>query len=93
MNEYSSDCGQGTEDGVSQTPVPAAIYFSRISFLTDLTPAIPRASSAARLMSACELTKPLNCTMPLKVSTLISADFRVGSLKIAALVDVISKTA
>ena len=30
------------------------------------------------------LTKPLNCTVPLKVSTLIWADFRVGSLKIAA---------
>jgi hypothetical protein len=27
---------------------------------------------------------PLSCTAPLKVSTLISADFRDGSLKIAA---------
>jgi hypothetical protein len=36
-------------------------------------------------MSSLELTKPLNCTTPLKVSTLISADFNEASLKISAL--------
>ena len=43
-------------------------------------PAMPRATSIAFPMSARELTKPLSCTMPLKVLTLTSADFRVRSL-------------
>jgi hypothetical protein len=58
--------------------------FTRMSFLTDSTPLTLRATSTALLMSARELTKPLNCTTPLKVSTLISADFSEGSLKTAA---------
>jgi len=37
------------------------------------------------LISDLELTNPVNCTTPLKVSTLISADFKDGSLNIAAL--------
>ena len=57
--------------------------FTRMSFLTDVTPGTLRATSTALLMLACELTKPLNCTTPLKVSTLISADFSDGSLKTA----------
>src|SRR3989338_9897612 len=36
-----------------------------------------------------ELTKPLSWTVPLKVSTLISADFKVGSLNMAALILVV----
>ena len=35
-------------------------YFSRMSFLTDLTPPTPRVTSIALLTSACELTKPLS---------------------------------
>src|SRR5256885_16389999 len=65
----------------------APIYcspFTRMSFLTDFTPLTLRATSTALLMSVRELTKPLNCTTPLKVSTLTSADFSEGSLKIAA---------
>src|SRR4029450_8042602 len=58
--------------------------FSRMSFLTDLTPWTLRATATALLMSALELTKPLNCTTPLKVSTLISADFSDGSPNTAA---------
>jgi hypothetical protein len=54
-----------------------------MSFLTDVTPLTLRATSTALLMSARELTKPLNCTTPLKVSTLISAYFSDGSLKTA----------
>ena len=58
--------------------------FTRMSFLTDSTLLTLRATSTALLMSARELTKPLNCTTPLKVSTLISADFSEGSPKTAA---------
>src|SRR6185503_8947263 len=58
-------------------------YLSRMSFLTVVTPDTPRVISTALSIAARELTKPLNCTTPLKVSTLISADFSVGSLKTA----------
>ena len=54
-----------------------------MSFLTDFTPA-DVASHLDRLVdAACDLTKPLNWTTPLNVSTLISLTFRVESLKIA----------
>ena len=56
-----------------------------MSFLTDLTPATVRATCIAVASFAAELTNPLNWTTPLNVSTLISADLSVGSLKIAAL--------
>jgi hypothetical protein len=56
-----------------------------MSFFTDLTPLTLRATSTALFAADCELTKPLSCTTPLKVSTLISADFSIGSLKTAAL--------
>lgn len=35
-------------------------HFSRMSFLTELTPSTPRATSTALLISARELMKPLN---------------------------------
>src|SRR5271157_5991121 len=60
-----------------------------MAFLTDLTPGTLRATAIALLMSACELTKPLSCTTPLKVSTLISADFSDGSFITAALTFVV----
>ena len=44
-------------------------HLSFMSFLTDLTPATPRATSTALLTFACELTKPLSCTTRSKVST------------------------
>jgi len=56
-----------------------------MSFLIDVTPFTLCANSTALLMSDWEPTKPLNWTTPLKVSTLISADFKVGSLNMAAL--------
>jgi hypothetical protein len=59
-------------------------YLSRISFLTDFTLLTLRATLTALYMSAWYLTKPLSWTVPLKVSTLISADFSEGSLNIAA---------
>src|SRR3984893_2878501 len=59
-------------------------HLSRMSFLTDFTPATPLATWTALSMSSCDLTKPLNWTTPLNVSTLISLTFRVESLKIAA---------
>src|SRR5258706_8192564 len=59
-------------------------HLTRMSFLTDFTPLTLRATSTALLMSAWDRTKPLSCTTPLKVSTLISADFREGSLKTSA---------
>ena len=59
-------------------------YFKRMSFLTLFTPETPRATSVALLMPACELTKPLNCTEPLNVSTLISVALVIGSLTKAA---------
>jgi hypothetical protein len=55
-----------------------------MSFLTDFTPLTPRASSTALSTAACELTKPLSCTTPLKVLTLISLSFARGSLYMAA---------
>src|SRR6185503_13952414 len=58
-------------------------YLSRMSFLTVVTPDTPRVISTALSIAARELTKPVNWTVPLKVSTLISADFSDGSLKIA----------
>ena len=36
------------------------LHLSRMSFLTDTTPLTPRATSTALLLSAWELTKPLN---------------------------------
>lgn len=60
-----------------------------MSFLTDFTPLTLPATSTALLMLAWELTKPLSCTTPLKVSTLVSADFSEGSLKTAALTFVV----
>jgi hypothetical protein len=60
-------------------------YFKRMSFLTDVTPPTPRVTFMAVAMLSWERTKPLNWTIPLKVSTLISLNFKLGSLKIAAL--------
>src|SRR6185369_2017292 len=40
-------------------------------------------------MLDCVLTKPLSWTRPLKVSTLISDDLSIGSLKIAAFTEVV----
>lgn len=57
----------------------------RMSFLTDCTPLTARATSMALLVAASELTRLLSCTVPLKVSTLISVDFRIDSPKMAAL--------
>jgi hypothetical protein len=54
-----------------------------MSFLTAVTPLTLRASCVALLLALLELTNPLNCTTPLKVSTLISADLSVGSPKMA----------
>src|SRR3954467_15967356 len=54
-----------------------------MSFLTDFTPPTFFATMTAASEFACELTKPLSCTTPLNVSTLISADLRFGSPKIA----------
>src|SRR4051812_42594159 len=54
-----------------------------MSFLTDFTPPTFFATMTAESALACELTKPLSCTTPLKVSTLISADLRLGCSKIA----------
>src|SRR5450830_110915 len=65
-------------------------YLMRISFLTDFTPFTPRAISPALATDSGLATKPLSCTTPLKVSTLISVDFRVGSLKMLALTLVVS---
>lgn len=59
------------------------LYFKRMSFLTDFTPFTPRATFMAVTIFSCERTKPLNWTTPLKVSTLISATFKLGSLRIA----------
>ena len=56
-----------------------------MSFFTPSTPFTLRATSIALLISACELTKPLNWTVPLKVSTLISVALKAGSLIMAAL--------
>jgi hypothetical protein len=49
------------------------------------TPPTLRATATAVFWAAGELTNPLSLTTPLNVSTLISADFSVGSLKMAAL--------
>src|SRR4051812_23589463 len=65
--------------------VPAIHHLRRMSSLTDFTPSTLRATSLAVTMFSCDLTKPLSCTSPLYVSTLISADLSSGSLKIAAL--------
>jgi len=62
-----------------------------MSFLTDVTPLTPRATATAWSMLACDLTKPLNCTRPLKVSTLISADFNDESLNIAVFTLVVTQ--
>src|SRR5690242_14625318 len=59
-------------------------YFTRMSFLTDLTPSTPLATFTAVDSLLAELTKPLSWTMPLNVSTLISADLSVDSLRMAA---------
>lgn len=56
-----------------------------MSLLTAPTPLVVRASSAALAIPARLLTNPVSWTVSLKGSTLISADFSVGSLKIAAL--------
>src|SRR5690349_1214464 len=61
---------------------PRSCYLTRMSFFTDFTPFTPRAISPAFVMSPGWATKPDSCTVPLNVSTLISVDFRVGSLKI-----------
>ena len=48
---------------LAQTPIARYLNYlplSRISFLTEVTPLIPRATDAALAMSASELTKPLN---------------------------------
>jgi len=55
-----------------------------MSLVTPLTPLTPRASSIARFAASCELTKPLSCTTPLKVSTLISVALVVGLSNMAA---------
>src|SRR5665647_2964154 len=67
----------------------AADYLIRMSLPTEATPLTPCATATARSALAREVTKPLNCTRPLKVSTMISADFRVGSLKMAVLTRVV----
>ena len=69
-----------------------ASHLRRLSFLTDFIPGTLRATSTTLLTLACELTKPLSCTTPLKVSTLISADFNGDSFKTAALVDCVPGT-
>src|SRR5258707_442674 len=52
--------------------------------VTDCTPRTPAASWPARDFSAAVSTKPLSCTTPLKVSTLISRALVVSSLTSAA---------
>jgi len=49
--------------GSETAAFPGRNYFSRMSFLTDVTPLTPRAISTALVISARELTKPLNCTV------------------------------
>ena len=56
-------------------------YLIRILSLTDFTSLTLRAASIALLILVCELTKLVSWTTPLKVSTLISADFRGGLVK------------
>ena len=65
-------------------------HFKRRSFFTEVTPATPLATLLALSMLALELTKPLNCTTPLKVSTLISADLSSGSENIAEITLVVT---
>jgi len=67
------------------TPRTALVYFTIRLFLTSLTPLTARVTSAALADAAPDFTKPLNCTVPLKVSTPISVVLSNGSLKIAAL--------
>jgi hypothetical protein len=57
--------------------------------LTDFTPFTVRATDEAVAIFSAELTKPLSCTTPLNVSTLISETFRVGAFRIAALTPVV----
>src|SRR3989339_1400214 len=54
-------------------------------FLTALTPSTDLATSTALAAASGESTKPLNCTTPLKVSTLIWSTLSIGSRYIAAL--------
>lgn len=63
----------------------SAGYLTCMLFVTDVTPPTSPATATALSAASCELTKPLNCTRPRKVSTLISITLRSGSLKIAVL--------
>src|SRR4029077_1706076 len=71
-----------TVDGAAPTPHQPP-YLSRMSFLTDFTPPTPSATRTAWYIWAWEFTKPLNCTTALKVSTLMSPEFKPDDLSIA----------
>src|SRR5512145_1537944 len=55
-----------------------------IASLTLLTPSTSRANCRARVRASSESTKPLSCTVPLNVSTLIWCAFVTGSATRAA---------
>ena len=61
------------------------VHFTTRLFLTDLTPFTEFAISTALAEACAEFTKPLNCTTPLKDSTLIWSTLSIGSLNISAL--------
>jgi len=52
--------------------------------LTDFTPPTVRATRNRLAFRGCRAHEAAQLNTPLKVSTLISADFSVGSLRIAA---------
>jgi hypothetical protein len=57
----------------------SSLYLIRMSFLTELTPSMLRAMTIAWSMASFEVTNPLSCTTPLKVSTLTSLALTKGS--------------
>ena len=61
-----------------------------MSLLTAVTPLTLRATVVALLMSLWVAAKPLSCTRPLKVSTLMSPELRPGSFNIALLTLVVT---
>ena len=53
--------------------------FRMMLFLTARTPSTLLAKLSALLISSLEFAKPLNCTVPLKVSTLIAVALTIES--------------
>src|SRR5688572_22167232 len=67
------------------------VYLSSRSFLTVFTPCTERAISAALVRLAALSTKPLSCTTPSYVSTLICSTLSEGSLRIAVFTLVVTQ--